>query len=60
MRKTASFRLTPTAQALLTALAESAGVSKTAILEIVIREAAAKRQIGAAPGEPQKLAKPSS
>ena len=48
MRQSASFRLTPTALALLTAIAEAEGVSRTAILEITIREAAAKRRIGIA------------
>ena len=38
--KTMSFRLTPEARRLLAALAEKKGISKTAVLEILIRQEA--------------------
>ena len=38
--KTTSYRLTPEARRLLAALAEKKGISKTAVLEILIRQEA--------------------
>ncbi len=38
--KTTSYRLTPEARRLLAALAEKKGISKTAVLEVLIRKEA--------------------
>jgi len=46
MKKTTNFRLTEEAIALLDALATARGISRTAMLEIIIREAAKKESKG--------------
>jgi predicted DNA-binding protein len=43
--KTTSYRLTPEARRLLAALAEKKGISKTAVLEILIRKEAKEESI---------------
>ena len=45
MRKPTNFRLSTEAVALLEAMSQAEGISRTAMLEIVIREAAKKRTI---------------
>lgn len=40
-----SFRLTPTADALLEALAQKKGLSKTAVLETLIRDEAKREKV---------------
>jgi predicted transcriptional regulator len=44
MKKTTNFRLTEEAIALLDALAKARGISRTAMLEIIIREAARREE----------------
>jgi len=45
MRKPSNFRLSPEALRLLTVMSQAEGISRTAMLEIAIREAAKKRSI---------------
>jgi hypothetical protein len=51
-----SFRLTPTADALLGALADKKGLSKTAVLETLIRDEAKREKVTlpAAESEPPR------
>jgi len=45
IQKTRSFRLTPEADNLLQALADKSGISKTAMLEVLIRKEAKAEKI---------------
>jgi hypothetical protein len=45
MRKPSNFRLSSEALRLLTVMSQAEGISRTAMLEIAIREAAKKRRI---------------
>jgi hypothetical protein len=45
MRVSSHFRLSPEALALLEKMSQETGISRTAMLEIAIREAARRRQI---------------
>jgi predicted DNA-binding protein len=47
MKQATGFRLTPEARALLDTMSKATGISHTAMLEILIREAAKKRGIRA-------------
>jgi hypothetical protein len=49
MKQRTGFRLSPEAMALLEALAEANGISKTAVLELAIRDTAKKQGIHAPP-----------
>jgi hypothetical protein len=54
MRTPSNFRLSPEALTLLLKMSQEAGISRTAMLEIAIREAAKKRQITLKPENKEK------
>ena len=49
MKQRTGFRLSPDAMALLEALAQANGISKTAVLELAIRDIAKKQGVHAPP-----------